>query len=165
MNLHQHAKYQFIPSVNSWYKVNFRVLWPDWPHPFLTMSTQKKFDELLIYVNLYQHAKNQAFYWFILKIWLIKKSCNLIGWEHFGAYLRNKNFPKDGICAGTQKIIYVFIIEQIQKKLMTKSFYKFKKPCFWSIFGPFSQILGQIFFWKIWLSHTTSYGFLALCQN
>ena len=38
---------------------NFRVLWPHWPHPFLTMPTQKIFDQLLIFVNLYQHAKNQ----------------------------------------------------------------------------------------------------------
>ena len=34
---------------------------------------------------------------------------------------------------------------------MTKSFNKFKKPCFWPIFGPLSQILGS----------TTGYGFLA----
>ena len=60
MNSHKHAKYQFLPSVNFWDKVNFRVLWPDWPRPFLTMSTQKNFDYLLIYVNLYQHAKNQT---------------------------------------------------------------------------------------------------------
>ena len=38
---------------------NFRVPRADWPHPFLTMPTQKYFDELLIFVNLYQHAKNQ----------------------------------------------------------------------------------------------------------
>ena len=38
---------------------NFWVLWPPWPHPFLTMPTQKTFDQLLIFVNLYQHAKNQ----------------------------------------------------------------------------------------------------------
>ena len=31
-----------------------------WPHLFLTTLTQKNFDELLIYVDLYQHAKNQA---------------------------------------------------------------------------------------------------------
>ena len=29
-------------------------------YSFLTMPTQKLFDQLLIYVNLYQHAKNQA---------------------------------------------------------------------------------------------------------
>ena len=49
-------KNDFIPSVNSW------VLWPDWPHPFLTMHTQKDFDQLLIFVIIYQHAKNQFIY-------------------------------------------------------------------------------------------------------
>ena len=29
-------------------------------HQFLTMSTQNIYDQLLIYVNLYWHAKNQA---------------------------------------------------------------------------------------------------------
>ena len=74
-----------------------------------TGHTQKIFDQLLIYVNLYKHAKNQA----NSLIWLIKKPCNLIGWEHFGPYLRNQNFPKYGICAGTQQILQIFIIEQI----------------------------------------------------
>ena len=61
LNLHQHAKNQFIPSIHSWDTANFRVPWPDWPHSFLTTPTQKIFDDqLLIYVNLYQHAKNQA---------------------------------------------------------------------------------------------------------
>ena len=32
----------------------------NWPNPFLAMPIQKFFDQLLIYVNLYQHAKNQA---------------------------------------------------------------------------------------------------------
>ena len=49
---------------------------------------------------------------------------------------------------------------------MTQFSNKFKKLCFWSIFGPFSPFLGQkLFSWKIWLSRTTSYGFLAPCQN
>ena len=60
LNLHQHAKNQFIPSTHSWDTVNFRVLWPGWPHPSLTMPTPKFFDQLLIYVNLCQHVKNQA---------------------------------------------------------------------------------------------------------
>ena len=38
---------------------------------------------------------------------------------------------------------------------MTKFFNKFKEPCFWRIFGPFSQFWGQkIFFQKIWFCHT-----------
>ena len=60
LNLYQNAKNQFTPSVHFWDTVNFRVMWPDWPRPFLIMHTQKIFDQLLVYVNLYQHAKNQA---------------------------------------------------------------------------------------------------------
>ena len=49
---------------------------------------------------------------------------------------------------------------------MTKFPNKFKKPCFWPILGPFSQFWGQKkFSWKIQLSRTTSYGFLAPCKN
>ena len=50
---------------------------------------------------------------------------------------------------------------------MTKFFNKFKKHCFWSILGPFSQFLGQkkIFLENLALSRITSYEFLAPCQN
>ena len=51
-------KHEFIPSVHSGYTVNFRVQIPDWSKPFLT--NQKKFDKLLIFVNLYQYKKNEA---------------------------------------------------------------------------------------------------------
>ena len=51
-----------------WDTDNFRVPWPDWPHPFLIMLIQKVFDQLLIFVNLYQHVKNQLFNLFVLKI-------------------------------------------------------------------------------------------------
>ena len=50
----------YIPSVHSSDTVNFRVPRPDWPHSFLTMPHQKLFNQLLIFVNLYQHAKNEA---------------------------------------------------------------------------------------------------------
>ena len=42
---------------------------------------------------------------------------------------------------------------------MTKFFNKFKKP-FLAIFVPFSQFFGQEIFFR-----TTSYGFLASCQD
>ena len=35
---------------------------------------------------------------------LIEKSCNLIGQEHFGPYLRNQNFPKYEICSSIQQL-------------------------------------------------------------
>ena len=97
------------PSIQSWDTTNFRVL-----SPILTMPTQKYFDCLLIYVNLYQHANNQVIsYWLALEIWLIKKPRNLIGYEHFELYLRD--LPIYGIWAGTQQIIEIFITEQISK--------------------------------------------------
>ena len=37
-------------------------LCPDWPHQFLTMHTPKNFDQLLFFVIMYQHAKNQFIY-------------------------------------------------------------------------------------------------------
>ena len=37
------------PSVHFW------ALRPDWPHPFLTIQTQNFFDQLLIFVIMYQH--------------------------------------------------------------------------------------------------------------
>ena len=40
--------------------VNFRVHKADLSNPFQKMSNQKIFDQLLIFVNLYQHAKNEA---------------------------------------------------------------------------------------------------------
>ena len=50
---------------------------------------------------------------------------------------------------------------------MTKFSSKFKKLCFWPILGPFSQFFGgkKIFLENPALSSTTSYGFLAPCQN
>ena len=49
-------------------RVNFRVPSPDWPHPFLTMLTQKIFNHLLICVKLYQHTKISKFHQFFLEM-------------------------------------------------------------------------------------------------
>ena len=48
VNLYQQAKNHFILSVHFWVTVNFRVLSPDWKHPFLTMLTPNIFNHLLI---------------------------------------------------------------------------------------------------------------------
>ena len=83
---------------------------------------------------------------------MIKKPCNLIGREHFGPYLRNKNFPKYEICARTENNINFF---QIEKTLLLAHF----RPIF--------PILGakKIFPENPALSHTTSNGILVPCQN
>ena len=46
-----------IPFVHSSDTVHVRIQSPHWPHPFLTMPTPEIFKHLLIYMNLYQHAK------------------------------------------------------------------------------------------------------------
>ena len=92
-------KNQFIPSAHFWDTVNFRVLWPEWPHHFWPCPPKRFL--LSIFVNLYQHIKNQ----FILSV---QKPYNLIGWVHFGLYLRNKIFPKYRICWGTQQILKIY---------------------------------------------------------
>ena len=53
-------KNRLIPSVHFGDTINYRVQRPDWPDPFLTILNQKFFDQLLIFMNLYKHAKNYA---------------------------------------------------------------------------------------------------------
>ena len=50
------------------------------------------------------------------------------------ACISRTRFPKYGISARIQKIIWAFFTDQIQKKLMTKFPNKSKKPYFWPIF-------------------------------
>ena len=68
LNLYQHVKNQFIPSLYSLDTVNFRVPSLDWPHPSLTMLTPKICNQLLICVNLYQYTKTQLIPLLILEI-------------------------------------------------------------------------------------------------
>ena len=59
LDLHQHAKNQLILSIYSLDLINFRVQWPDWPDPFLTIPNHKVSNQLFIYISLCHHA-NQA---------------------------------------------------------------------------------------------------------
>ena len=60
MNLYQHTKNQFTPSVHSSDTASFRVLSPDWPHLFFWPCLPQIFlNHLLLCENLYQHAKKQ----------------------------------------------------------------------------------------------------------
>ena len=40
---------------------NFRFLQSEWAHPFMTTPIPIFYNQILISMNLYQHAKNQAF--------------------------------------------------------------------------------------------------------
>ena len=138
--MHKHAKYQFNPSIPSWDTVNFRVLWPDWPHSFLTMPNQKCFDR---YVNLHQHTKNPGFHWFILEIRLIKKILQSDWLKLFWPISKEQKLSQiRDLCRNTANNIR-FHYRTNSVKLMTKFFNKFQKPFFWSTFTPFSQFWGQ----------------------
>ena len=75
-----------------WDTANFRVLQPEWAQPFMTTSTLIFFNQFLILMNLYQHAKNQVFLSFCSAILLT-------GHEHVGLYLWNQTFHKYEICS------------------------------------------------------------------
>ena len=105
--------------------------------------------------------KIKLFLSFFLEIWLK----NLAIWlaENILAYMpETRIFPNMEFA---QKNSNVFLIEQIQWKLLAKFFNKLKKSCFW----------GKNFFQKIWLCHAQLYmGFIwvfikkircVLCQS
>ena len=159
-NLYQAAKNLLIPPVYSWDTINFRDHRPDWLHPFLIMPNQKYFDQL--FINLYQHAKNEAVSWIysgeIVDLKILQSGCLRAFWP----ISREHDFS-NRICAETQQIKQIFIIKQIQCKLMTKFFVKFKKTFFLAI----SSIFGakKVFSNNPDQSRTTSNGFLAPCRN
>ena len=82
----------------------------------------------LIYTNLCQHSKG-----FFIDKWLIKKSCNLTGWEHFGPYLRNEIFPNiwDSCRSTANNINSCYKANSV--KVDDQSFQKIKRP----VFGPY----------------------------
>ena len=101
------------------------------PDSFLTMTTPKIFNQLLICIKLYQHAKNQL-------IPLIHS------WVTVSFRVQRPDWPYPMICVWTQQIIKIFITEQIQWKLMTRFFFKFKsKTIFDLILTHFPNFRGK----------------------
>ena len=91
LNLYQDEKNQFIPFVHFWGTVNFRFPWPDWPHPFLTMPTQKMFDQhLILWICINMH-KISLFHLFLLQIQLLLELPHQTGHAHFN-HAHSKNF-------------------------------------------------------------------------
>ena len=71
LNLYQHTKYYAASSICFGDMVHLKILECDWLRPFWSISWEQNFyhtgfvkealfDQLLDYVNLYQHVKNQA---------------------------------------------------------------------------------------------------------
>ena len=80
---------------------------------------------------------------FLLQILYFKESYNLIGWQHFGLKLINKNFVRYGIGGEIPIAKLVLFSDYFQEKLMTKFFKRSKKNIFWGYFGPFFTNLGK----------------------
>ena len=93
--------------------------------------------------------KLQMFHLFALDlIWLIKKSCNLLGWEHCDTYLKNEIFAK------------YFHHRTNSVKIHDQVFNKLKKPYFWPIFSIFG---GKNFFPK--KSGSAMYNFISVSST
>ena len=69
------------------------------------MPNQKIFDQLLIFVNLYRHAKYDAVSSICSRETVDLKILQSDWLRACGLYLRKKIFLKYKICAGTQQII------------------------------------------------------------
>ena len=115
LNLHQHAKNHFIPSIHLCNTENFRVLWPYCSHPFLSMSTPPKWSTFNFCGFASTCKKITLCHRFVLEILLINNILRSDWLRRFWPYLRNLNFPKYGICAGTQhlgskKSYFIFIM-------------------------------------------------------
>ena len=58
LNFHQHIKNQFIPLIPRGDTNNFKIMRPEWLQSFLTTFIPIFFNQSLISMNMYQHAKN-----------------------------------------------------------------------------------------------------------
>ena len=98
-----------------WDKINFRVPSTDWHQPFSyfnlcesvpacknqLISSNHSWDIVNWLHPYFDYVPPKNFQIAIVDL----KSCNMISWEYFGLYLRNKISTKYKICAGTQQII------------------------------------------------------------
>ena len=78
---------------------------------------------------------------FFLMILHFKKSCNLIGLQHFWPITRDPKFCQ--ICCWNIKNNISFHFRLFQRKQRRKNFQKNKKNLFWSHSGPFLPKFGQ----------------------
>ena len=127
------------------------------------MPKQKYFDRVLIFIYLYQHAKNEAAssICFSRNSWFKNHAICLADsiWPSY----QKQGFSKYRIFAETQQIIYTFTIEQILWILMTNFKKKIKKTYSWSIFLPISQNFGAK---KVFLKNPTlSHNFIRVSST
>ena len=138
LNLYQHAKNQFIPLPASWDTTgNFRVLWQEWPHLFLTPPNNIFQSTFNCYEFVLTYKKSSLFK--NCTIWLAKSVLTHIPWARFfpnivfvQEIVNNINFHYRANSGKTNDQIF----EQIQNNLFLVQFWPKK------------------FFQKIWPCHT-----------
>ena len=85
-----------------WNTVNFTIPRPDGQHPFFDHNQPKTFDQLLVFVNFYHHAKNVAVS-SICSREIVHLKILLSDWLR-AFWPISQKLPKYGICGRTQKI-------------------------------------------------------------
>ena len=78
------------------------------------MPNQKIFDHFLIFVNLYQHAKNEAILSMCSGVIDNLNILQSVWLRAFPPKSQKQDFSQYTICVGTQQIIQIFIIERIR---------------------------------------------------
>ena len=119
---------------------------------FWTCPPPRFLNQLLIPMNLYLFAKNQAFssLWSedIVNLKILLSDWPTAFWCISQEIFPNQIFPNHGVSARILQIIQIFFIDHFQKKWITQFCNKFRKPYFRKIFGPFSSFLGKKFIFK-----------------
>ena len=87
VNLYQHAKNEPISSICSGEIFDLKIPQSEWLKAFWPISQEQHFSQI---ENLYRNTANDINFHLV---------------DCLRTYLRNKKFPKYGICAGTQQII------------------------------------------------------------
>ena len=172
MLLYQHTKNQLSSSASKKISLFHLFIYEMQPilesyelssQTHLSMLTPKIFCQLLIVINLYQYAKNQA----ISSIYSgVIVNLKILQSDWLGAFWpicqERDYFQTWNLFRNIASNTNFYWGTNFEKKLKTKFFNKFKKayfrsisPIFWANF--FSEKPGS--------SRTISYGFLAPCQN
>ena len=124
-------KNQFIPSIHC-NTANFRALWAQWPHRYLTIFAKKNFQSAFNFWKFVSTCKNQAINSFY--------SGNLIDLEIFQPdWLRSfwsisqELIFSHGICIGAWYLTKTFIIKKSSRKINLKIFQNIQETLFWTI--------------------------------
>ena len=110
------------------------------------MSTPIFFNQLSISLNLHQYRKTQVFLSFCSRDIVNLKILQFDWWRAFWPISQEPEFSQVWFLSKNTANIMKIFCRPNSKKLMTQFSSKFKKPCFWPIFGPFFLIFQLHYF-------------------